>query len=670
MHADLLPQIRAHDSTRGGRGGINSRGNRSNFNSRSSQNSRRSSSAATFGGNRHAFGNNIPVGMGNYEYTAGGRLHDQLSRQYFELGVQQNALRAHLLAQAQAAQAQSQAQTQLQTANFTDSPHATSLVNGHSSPRNHENTPLNAPTLPGLVFHYPIPGDRSQPTAHASSQEGFRTNPSSPSLSASQPLVRTGSQRSTTTEGLQIGSIRSQSQPACVVSNQMLLQGYSLPPPHDASTLYQYPLTPAQSNVGLPLRPGPGLAIPGPITYYGSPKEYVGYSMGEPLQASPRSRSRHQDFTVAPIPSYADISQRRNRESSEPPQSLAPTAVRRASRSPSPLGQDRGYLAGLHSSPPPNAEFQRYGRIDSAQPAASNGPLIVNGSYPIVSSSTTASGTTADRAGLSMVGDVEPINIPTASYMRFHAGLRLDTGVTERSQLVTNGFVHSHAMTDDVRAAPQNNAPSYDSSNTDLTPDVVSSPYKPPLSALESTQDQPAVNGDREARHSPKPTGAPSIRSPTILSTPVSGPVPPLALSNGAAEPPTKTMTDSLPLLSPVAETPTQSPTAGRKRGGAAAFNANASNGTVLSSKTNTSRESQPQPETHNFKPSAADVGDKGKSHGSNGAAQANGWQRSGGKKATRGRARSGPEQRFAAGAGAKTRGEPLPVNEADRKGG
>jgi hypothetical protein len=85
-----------------------------------------------------------------------------------------------------------------------------------------------------------------------------------------------------------------------------------------------------------------------------------------------------------------------------------------------------------------------------------------------------------------------------------------------------------------------------------------------------------------------------------------------------------------------------------------------------LANRTNAGKEKQS--DSHPAKPAAQEASEKGKAHGTNGAAQANGWQRSGGKKTNRKRAKSGPEQKFAS--GSKSQGEPLPANEADRKGG
>jgi hypothetical protein len=89
-----------------------------------------------------------------------------------------------------------------------------------------------------------------------------------------------------------------------------------------------------------------------------------------------------QDYVVGPIPSFSELAQRRRRVSSEITQPLLNTALRRVSRSPSPLdGHMRSYSTGVHE---PNVPIndQRKARVDSVRPPVDNGPLIVNGSYP------------------------------------------------------------------------------------------------------------------------------------------------------------------------------------------------------------------------------------------------------------------------------------------------
>jgi len=399
--------------TRNGRGGSNHRGGRGGFNPRNQNNNgRRSSGSNSYLQGRPPFLHSPPISAGpGQEYFPFPRgmhdqlqLHDHLAQQYQLLEMQSNNLRAHLAAQQHAQQSQqvraaqmhahaiAQAQAQNRgSSNVSGSPQKTQYVNGNSSPRLGEiQIPSNS--LPqGFLYHYPGFYNPAQ-SQDAASQDGTRTNPSSPSLSTSIPGLRRQVHRPSNASDT--ASLRSHSQPPRGVAPQPIPAGYQTVPQYfdpATATFAGYPIarsTPQDSHVPQsasdvqysPLSSHPEPVVPevtAPPLEAAPPKEYPGYYVVD--QPQPRQL---QDYVVGPIPSFSELAQRRRRVSSEITQPLLNTALRRVSRSPSPLGGHmRSYSTGVHD---PNVAVndQRKARVDSVRPPVDSGPVIVNGSFP------------------------------------------------------------------------------------------------------------------------------------------------------------------------------------------------------------------------------------------------------------------------------------------------
>ncbi|KAH9827659.1 Cid1 family poly A polymerase [Teratosphaeria destructans] len=357
---------------------------------------RRASSGAAYSHQRGAFGIASPPMAGNtVDYFQGrGNLHDQLYQQYQYLQQQQDLLRSQLVHQQQQ---QAQAQGRAVSDSIGSPPHRGSHTNGAPSPR-YQDSPQTAPLLPGYLYHYPAryppPPSPMQPSR---SREGTVTNPSSPSLVPAVPALRRQVHRGSITEGTN-GSIRSQSQP-----------GRSLPHPlmqaqpnfdlHAIHAQYQQ-LRYAQAHAGLQSMFSPALATAHPTGLSAEnamPKEYMGYLVGQSPLLGP------QQIATAPaqMPTMTLRDPPAQRQRRITPDLMPPLPNgRHTSRSPSPLGHVRSYSttndvrsraqsqADLIQDPAPHDALTP----DPAAPPSrvdTGGPLIVNGSTPSVSALST-----------------------------------------------------------------------------------------------------------------------------------------------------------------------------------------------------------------------------------------------------------------------------------------
>ena len=384
---------RGGSSHRGGRAGFGLKGQHTNG-------SRRSSGSQPFAQGRPPFLHSPPIQHGSgQEYFNVPRgihdqLHDQLYQQYQMLEMQSNSLRAQLAAQQHAQQAHRAAQVhahavaQAQAQHFVPSssnasPQKSPYVNGRSSPRLAEfGIPPNA--LPqGFLYQYP--GFFNAQHSGAVPQDSIRTNPSSPSLSNSIPGARRVAHRASNASDTSVS--RSQSQPARGMPQQPVLASYPpMPQFYDPAAFAGYAVarssqdTPeTQSTSDTQSSPPLNSAEPASSSLSSTPKEYVGYYVAE----QPPVRSL-QDYAVGAIPSFNELVQRKKRVSPEITQPLLNTALRRVSRSPSPLrGHVRNNSTGLPPAPP--VSEQRKARVDSVRPPPDVGPVIVNGSFPMLS---------------------------------------------------------------------------------------------------------------------------------------------------------------------------------------------------------------------------------------------------------------------------------------------
>jgi len=293
-------------SNRGGRGGFIGRGRGGNMGQKQNQNQsyRRSSSSSVYGGQRPPPPYNYPVS--NALPDVGSTLHEKLYNEYRILSQKTDTLKAHLAqtqgqlsAGAQALQhqaiiqAQAQAQLRGQLLGQLMPNQRMPVANGHPIALSAENAPSNGAYFSGHPYPYPMHFEPSSPASYAA-PDGSRTNPSSPSLSQSIPMSRRGTQRSSVENGHQSSSVRSQSQPARVQVNPALLQPYQQAMQgYDASSIVgmlpsQYSQDfQAQRGLEIPFRLARGLPMEVSATH-NSPKEYVGYYVGESPQIPPQ----------------------------------------------------------------------------------------------------------------------------------------------------------------------------------------------------------------------------------------------------------------------------------------------------------------------------------------------------------------------------------------------
>ena len=226
---------------RNGRGAQNSRG-RGGFSLKNQHGgSRRSSGSSSYTQGRPPFLHSppIPTSAGpeyfSFPRSVHDQLHDQLYQQYQMLEMQSNSLRAQLAAQQHAqqahqvraaqmhahavAQAQAQAQGRAQNS-ASGSPQKSTYPNGRQSPRLAERGIPPGALPQGFLYNYPGFFSTSQPDPNGS-QDGSRTNPSSPSMSNSLPGVQHGVHHASNAS--ETSSLRSHSQPPRSVGQPVIV---------------------------------------------------------------------------------------------------------------------------------------------------------------------------------------------------------------------------------------------------------------------------------------------------------------------------------------------------------------------------------------------------------------------------------------------------------------
>ncbi|KAL1605051.1 hypothetical protein SLS60_004594 [Paraconiothyrium brasiliense] len=681
----LAPSV---PNNRNGRNQGNHRGGRGGMNNKGGGYGRRSSSGAAF--NRPPFLHSPPIGAmaGQQEYGfpqgLNERLHDQLIQQYQMLEIQSNSLRQQLVAQQRAqqahqaqaahmhaqavAQAQAQAQHNRGPSSTNASPQKSPYINGRSSPRLAE-AGIPPSSMPqGFLYHYPAFFDPSQQGSAVA--DGPRTNPSSPSLPHSLPGPRRQAHRASNAS--ESGSMRSQSQPARGMPQNAVIAGYPPMPYFDPSLVAGYPIarsTPeasgSQATTDTSYSPVVGYTEAAPSAESSIPREYVGYYVDE--QATPRSL---QDYTVPQIPSFNELAQqRRRRVSSEITQPLLNTALRRVSRSPSPLGGHvRSYSTNVPHPLGQTAEARK-DRTDSVRPPGDSGPVIVNGSFPqqpreARSRSDTIDSfqsiDTASSANLGIFTDQDQYR--NASHEQRQA-LVLEEMQRQRGD---NG--HGTAFAN----GSMNGVSPVDMSSLTRVPSG-NQQYYPMLP--EGWMNYELGNGRRPNQTediSPTKTQPSQWRN-----VPYNNGLTTLDTLNAPRAPPQEIKSATLPLLSPVFETRTPSPTVNRQveAGGKAV------NGAKSQSKENNHqarRASHSVAQTSNHKENNKQHQAKSGSHSNDKNSKANAsvnnnnsnnntsnaWQQ-GSARAKRKKTKGGNKSNDA-----KTSGEPLPANAADRKGG
>jgi hypothetical protein len=384
---------RTNNGNNQGRGnGNGARNNRNASNQRT--NGRRSSSGTAYGNPRLPHVMSPPVGINPADYFTAtsistDQLHNQLYKQYRFLQAQQEALRNQLLQQqqTQVQLQQVQAQAQARGLDFgTSSPRSRQFTNNAPSPhspRVFENSPTAAPPLlPGYLYHYPARYPPPSPLSQSRNTEDNLGGPSSPSLQSSTPTQRRGVHRGSITEGTPTGSARSQSQPGRSFPNPMTLQGLAHPG-YDVSgaiaTSYMLPRSVqqfAQMQPNSSVRQANGTFSPETAM----PKEYVGYYVGQ----SPQLVPQFQSGNLVQVPQLREIVPPSDRRISPELGLAISDGMRHRSRSPSQSAGDRRHSSSASAHPLPGSQPLTQQPFQSVQvqpkPSENQGPVIVNGS--------------------------------------------------------------------------------------------------------------------------------------------------------------------------------------------------------------------------------------------------------------------------------------------------
>lgn len=659
---------------RSSRGGSNHRGGRGGFNLKGHNNngSRRSSASQPFAQGRPGFMHSPPIQHApGQEYFAVPRgihdqLHDQLYQQYQMLEMQSNSLRAQLAAQQHAQQAHraaqmhahavAQAQAQHYAPNGANgSPQKSSYVNGRSSPRMSE-----LGILPNAIpqgFMYPYPGFFGAQQPGSGPQDSVRTNPSSPSMSSSMPGARGVVHRASNASDTSVN--RSQSQPARGMPQQPVLASYPpMPQFFDPAALGGYPIarsiqdTPeTQSTSDTQSSPSSNNVDPAGSILSTTPKEYVGYYVAEQAPMRPL-----QEYAVGAIPSFSELKQRRTRVSPEITQPLLNTALRRVSRSPSPL---RGHVRNDTTVPTaalPGSD-QYKARVDSVRPSSDLGPVIVNGSFPTpprdhFRSDLAETATTADNLGSSTIGvytSQPSIQQNTQQQIR---------ELQARQQLVLEEMQRQSAA--NTMSSPPVNGPTQGNTPVDVNA----------LARVPSEDRQPfpdmsedILNYDAKKERPTHIEGiSPKRDVPPWRATALPNGLSSLDTTNAPPVPPQEIKTANIPLLSPVLEKRTPSPTAGRHTD---KDHNKATNGARVHNKEPQQgrRASLPKQSTQskdNNRGAQQKYNEKNQKPGAS-TNNSGSWQNPQSRRKGKARKKT-PEQ--------KATGEPLPVNVSDRKGG
>ncbi|KAF9638738.1 PAP/25A-associated [Lasiodiplodia theobromae] len=465
-------------------------------------------------------------------------------------------------------------------------------------------------------------------------------------------------------EGQANSSVRSHSQPARADQNALFLPGYP-PIPSYPPNLMAYPIarsaqdtqTPQQQPVDVPQHHAQGLQI---VRENGSPKEYLGYFIESPQQF----RSHLQDYTVQQIPSFQELASRRRRVSPDlaPPQQSQ--AQQHVSRSPSPLGQshNRSYSTGVHTTSVTSAPLQVSERPTQPVPPAESGPVIVNGSYRAPQTREQKSVTeNADVNGYADRDSVSSIPGPTRSDEPFPMEMPEQQ---QQHQLYANEVLRRHFASSEPEKS--NGIDVYGTTSQMAMPNYTA--------AGTGVVNGYAVNNDVDYATSSAATSKTQNIPPWRVKSAPNG-MSHLDISRTSAAPAQTVKSAVLPILSPVQETRTPSPTASR---GALSAGLQPTNGTLSSGVGLSEKESHVTPSRPGNAQNAKQTPQPKKESpivhektGSKGAGCGNspsngGWQKSGGgKKGGRKRAKSNSSKN-----GEHKGGEPLPANEADRKGG
>lgn len=359
-------------------------------------NNRRASSGANFTAQRVPYTMSPPVGPIPADYSSASRmsmdqLQEQLYRQYNYLQAQQEALRSQLIQQQQQTQAQLHAQAQAIAASPRQ--HRTSFTTAMPPLQGQHVLDAQAgtsPLLPGSLYHYPARYPPPSPLAQSRTTEEATTSPSSPLQSSTLPSIQRGVHRNSVTGG-STSLARSQSQPGRSFPNLLTLQGLAHPG-YDVSGALGSPYMVTRPTQGYPqLQANGTIRQANGILYTDTamPKEYVGYYVGQSPQLLPQFQAGNlPQMSQLPGQSTPQTSTRRISPENVVTQGM-PNGLYRSSRTPSPPG-----LETLQPSSSVGSSVQHSGqRVQPPRLAVGTGPVIVNGSntaYPTSNSPITS----------------------------------------------------------------------------------------------------------------------------------------------------------------------------------------------------------------------------------------------------------------------------------------
>ncbi|KAL8823952.1 MAG: hypothetical protein Q9191_005416 [Dirinaria sp. TL-2023a] len=653
-------------SGRGGRGGFSNRGGRhvQNQHRGSNQQGRRASSAAA--STKFVNPQMVPGAVGLWEQPLSGaidqfQLHEKLINDYQILQAQEHELRR--------VQAQAQMQAHLQAQGLSQvTSSAQQAARDHLAVSATASVPpLTAPLRPTHTS-YPLPYSPAPRTT----QQTVRTNPPSPSMKSTQPELRRSLNRSVNADNASTAGLRSHSQPARPLPmalpvpnpHALLLGGYSLQQYQQLRQQQLHNILEAQKRLRHPDFSGQGLLQLDTRLDENLPKEYIGYYVHD----SPTGRAYQNEFGANRVPVYGEAPYRARGIPH------APNRLGDPSRSPSPSPsvphRDRSTsIRSAASAPPGPIQIERA----SAPPSnlRTSGPIIVDGSdgwnpyeHPARNDTPLERTTTNDAYfGLRMQSHSHHSTIDEEPQQRSGRSETVSSMPSrQHDPFSTINGVHGsldHASSPNANLKPRRVYPQVNGT----APAPVTAQLDSPISngyKMIAENDRNTGNGPFPSSYRDKPLQN-EAESPSA-SRDASKPEP----SNASYDKPLK----PVPLLSPVREVRTPSPTAMRKDDNGAElrpgnrlarkyqlqaippFSGKASAG----QKDNIAGPLSPKP---NGIPAVSAV------NAQTGQSSGNGWQQTSSKKNKKHKSKNSGSQLTGV-----APGEPMPVNEADRKGG
>jgi hypothetical protein len=564
-------------STQAKRGGHNNRGgvrhNQYNQRGYTQHQQRRASSATTqnkFPANLHGSGGRDYLPRENALQASLDQiqLHNELFTRYQLLQAQEEELRR--------IQTASQMQARMQAQRSHDDASIPPLLTREQAHRlnmsNH--VPLTTPTRSAQCFHpfaYPqVPG---------TPQQNVHTQPSSPSLKHAQPDLRRGVHRSSVADGASSSNSRSHSQPARAVPVGLAVQNAPpLPLSSQAWLQYQHQLRQQQiydlemsqqgyRPIEMQMHQDPRRQPTDQSFEDNVPKEYVGYWVND----SPLPRHHREDSTLSNlqrVPAYHDLHPRVRGV----PQSFS--RLRNGSRSPSPSPalpfRDRSFSVRSVSSAPPQPAQPRYDRVQTtSQIPRASGPIIANGhdgwnmpDYSTMVAEGSSHATTISEA--TSGSDDRPYDTPASVDAEIPGSQGFEDGlVVDEPQ----HFFQTYTSAEGIRMPLSNRNGNYDSTVRRAS-NQANDTLDPIGNAQRSEKrGRPAGGlGIQFGEHQfSRPSAKPEQASPPEKTRPAVQTSPPKPLPEQAI-----TQVDNvpmpIPLLSPVREVTTPSPTAKRKQ--------------------------------------------------------------------------------------------------------